>query len=125
MASDLGSPNPFDLDVVSTHQQARMEQTQAQVNEVVEIMKANVSKVMERDTKLDELDAQAHELSTSAQVFEVQSRKVRRKMWWRNLKFTITLGLVVLILIIIIAIWIDSKANKGNPKDERPATPSS
>lgn len=36
--------------------QRRLQQTQAQVDEVVDIMKTNVDKVLERDQKLSELD---------------------------------------------------------------------
>ncbi|VDQ14934.1 unnamed protein product, partial [Trichobilharzia regenti] len=34
----------------------RLQQTQAQVNEVVDIMRVNVDKVLERDKNLSELD---------------------------------------------------------------------
>ncbi|CAB3364475.1 Hypothetical predicted protein [Cloeon dipterum] len=39
----------------------RLQQTQAQVDEVVDIMRDNVQKVLERDTKLSELDNRAGE----------------------------------------------------------------
>lgn len=41
--------------------QKRLQQTQAQVDEVVDIMKTNVEKVLERDQKLSELDDRAGE----------------------------------------------------------------
>lgn len=37
----------------------RLQQTQAQVNEVVGIMRVNVDKVLERDKNLSELDGRA------------------------------------------------------------------
>nr|AAX30364.2 SJCHGC03099 protein [Schistosoma japonicum] len=37
----------------------RLQQTQAQVNEVVDIMRVNVDKVLERDKNLSELDGRA------------------------------------------------------------------
>lgn len=37
----------------------RFQQTQAQVNEVVDIMRANVDKVLERDKNLSQLDGRA------------------------------------------------------------------
>jgi vesicle-associated membrane protein 2 len=40
----------------------RLQQTQAQVDEVVGIMKVNVEKVLERDTKLSQLDDRADAL---------------------------------------------------------------
>lgn len=42
--------------------QKRLQQTQAQVDEVVDIMKTNVEKVLERDQKLSELDDRAGDL---------------------------------------------------------------
>lgn len=41
----------------------RFQQTQAQVDEVVGIMRTNVEKVLERDTKLSELVSHDHPLS--------------------------------------------------------------
>ncbi|RDD44084.1 Vesicle-associated membrane protein 2 [Trichoplax sp. H2] len=40
-------------------QSKRLQQTQAQVDEVVDIMRVNVDKVLERDQKLSELDNRA------------------------------------------------------------------
>lgn len=40
----------------------RLQQTQAQVDEVVGIMKVNVEKVLERDSKLSQLDDRADAL---------------------------------------------------------------
>lgn len=42
--------------------QRRMAQQQAQVDEVVGIMRSNVEKVLERDSKLSELDERADAL---------------------------------------------------------------
>lgn len=47
----------------------RLQQTQAQVNEVVGIMRVNVEKVLERDQKLSELDQRVSESSLSGAVF--------------------------------------------------------
>ena len=44
----------------------RLQQTQAQVDEVVDIMRVNVDKVLERDQKLSELDDRAGESTWTA-----------------------------------------------------------
>ncbi|XP_076315278.1 neuronal synaptobrevin-like isoform X4 [Tachypleus tridentatus] len=74
-------PNP-------QHQAAskRVQQTQAQVDEVVDIMKTNVEKVLERDNKLSELDDRADALQQGASQFEQQAGKLKRKFWWKNCK---------------------------------------
>ncbi|XP_003373227.1 vesicle-associated membrane protein 3 [Trichinella spiralis] len=51
-------------------QSKRLQQTQAQVDEVVGIMKVNVEKVLERDAKLSQLDDRADALQEGASQFE-------------------------------------------------------
>ena len=47
-------------------------QAQAQVGEVVDIMRVNVEKVLERDSKLSELDQRADNLQEGASQFQTQ-----------------------------------------------------
>ena len=49
-----------------------MEAAQAQVGEVVDIMRVNVEKVLERDSKLSELDQRADNLQEGASQFQTQ-----------------------------------------------------
>nr|XP_020013836.1 vesicle-associated membrane protein 1 isoform X2 [Castor canadensis] len=65
----------------------RLQQTQAQVEEVVDIMRVNVDKVLERDQKLSELDDRADALQAGASQFESSAAKLKRKYWWKNCKF--------------------------------------
>lgn len=56
------------------------------VVQVVDIMKTNVEKVLERDQKLSELDDRADALQQGASQFEQQAGKLKRKFWLQNLK---------------------------------------
>ncbi|XP_064214510.1 neuronal synaptobrevin isoform X2 [Tribolium castaneum] len=82
--------------------QRRLQQTQAQVDEVVDIMKTNVEKVLERDQKLSELDDRADALQQGASQFEQQAGKLKRKFWLQNLKMMIIMGIIGLVILIII-----------------------
>ncbi|XP_028130825.1 vesicle-associated membrane protein 2 isoform X3 [Diabrotica virgifera virgifera] len=82
--------------------QRRLQQTQAQVDEVVDIMKTNVEKVLERDQKLSELDDRADALQQGASQFEQQAGKLKRKFWLQNLKMMIIMGVIGLVILIII-----------------------
>ncbi|XP_066144238.1 vesicle-associated membrane protein 2 isoform X2 [Euwallacea fornicatus] len=82
--------------------QKRLQQTQAQVDEVVDIMKTNVEKVLERDQKLSELDDRADALQQGASQFEQQAGKLKRKFWLQNLKMMIIMGVIGLVILIII-----------------------
>eukprot|EP00088_Acartia_fossae_P018556 TRINITY_DN2072_c0_g1_i10.p1 TRINITY_DN2072_c0_g1~~TRINITY_DN2072_c0_g1_i10.p1 ORF type:complete len:105 (+),score=44.38 TRINITY_DN2072_c0_g1_i10:58-372(+) len=86
----------------------RLQQAQQQVGEVVDIMRVNVEKVLERDTKLSELDQRADNLQEGASQFQTQANRLKRKYWWQNLKFMIIIGIVVAILLIIIIVWASS-----------------
>lgn len=54
--------------------------------QVVDIMRTNVEKVLERDAKLSELDDRADALQQGASQFEQQAGKLKRKFWLQNLK---------------------------------------
>jgi t-SNARE complex subunit (syntaxin) len=80
----------------------RLQQAQAQVGEVVDIMRVNVEKVLERDQKLSELDRRADDLQEGASQFQQQAGKLKRKAWWENVKMWIIIGVILLVVILII-----------------------
>ncbi|VDK39682.1 unnamed protein product [Taenia asiatica] len=84
----------------------RFQQTQAQVNEVVDIMRVNMEKVLERDAKLAQLDDRADALQAGASQFEASAGKLKNKYWWKNMKMTLALGVVGLVLLIALGWYI-------------------
>ncbi|XP_072509831.1 vesicle-associated membrane protein 1 isoform X3 [Notamacropus eugenii] len=91
-----GGPPP------NTTSNRRLQQTQAQVEEVVDIIRVNVDKVLERDQKLSELDDRADALQAGASQFESSAAKLKRKYWWKNCKMMIMLGAICAIIVVII-----------------------
>ncbi|XP_059615820.1 synaptobrevin-1 isoform X2 [Phlebotomus argentipes] len=99
----------------------RLQQTQAQVDEVVGIMRVNVEKVLERDQKLSELDQRADALQHGASQFEQQAGKLKRKHWWANIKMMIIMGVIgVVLLIIIIVSLLPSSSSTNAPIESAP-----
>ncbi|XP_055704395.1 synaptobrevin-1 isoform X2 [Phlebotomus papatasi] len=101
----------------------RLQQTQAQVDEVVGIMRVNVEKVLERDQKLSELDQRADALQHGASQFEQQAGKLKRKHWWANIKMMIIMGVIGVVLLIIIIVSLlpsSSNTNANAPIDSAP-----
>ncbi|XP_074890599.1 vesicle-associated membrane protein 1 isoform X3 [Buteo buteo] len=80
----------------------RLQQTQAQVKEVVDIMCVNVDKVLQRDEKLSELDDRADALQAGASQFESSAAKLKRKYWWKNCKMMIMMGVIGAIVVAVI-----------------------
>uniref|UniRef100_A0A5K3EXN4 V-SNARE coiled-coil homology domain-containing protein n=1 Tax=Mesocestoides corti TaxID=53468 RepID=A0A5K3EXN4_MESCO len=98
----------------------RFQQTQAQVNEVVDIMRVNMEKVLERDAKLAQLDDRADALQAGASQFEASAGKLKNKYWWKNMKMTLALGIVGLILVIALGWYIFGGKTEAA---EQPSTP--
>ncbi|XP_028283580.1 uncharacterized protein LOC114449909 [Parambassis ranga] len=83
----------------------RLQQTQAQVDEVVDIMRVNVDKVLERDQKLSELDDRADALQAGASQFESSAAKLKNKYWWKNCKMMIIMAVVGVIFVGVIFLY--------------------
>jgi len=86
-------------------QSKRLQQTQAQVDEVSGIMRQNIDRVLERDVRLSSLENRADALQEGASQFEKSAATLKRKYWWKNIKMMIIIGAIVLIIIIIIVVW--------------------
>jgi len=96
---------PYFLIISSTEQnetQKNLEQTKAKVDEVVDIMRQNVNKIVDRGTNLEEVDQRSEALRQSALQFQGHSEKLQRKHWLANVKMRIALGVVAVVLIILI-----------------------
>ncbi|KAK5852253.1 hypothetical protein PBY51_023737 [Eleginops maclovinus] len=84
---------------------AKMDQVQSQVNEVKVILKDNISKVLERGDRLDDLIGKTDDLQASADSFQRTSTRVARKYWWKNIKMMIIIGVIVLIIVVLIILF--------------------
>ena len=82
-------------------------------------MRSNVNKVLERDVKLGELDARAENLEAASNSFATSAKRVRKKMWWENLKMKLIIGGVILAILIIIITIIAVKVCDSITTDEK------
>lgn len=100
---EKGPEEPEDPDAPKVSQnvlvaQRRMQQTKAQVDEVTEIMKMNVEKVLERDAMISQLDERADALQEGAEMFEKQAGALKSKFWWKNMKMIIVMVVIGVVL---------------------------
>ena len=67
-------------------------------------MKKNLESVAQRGEHIDQLQDKSENLNQSAQGFRRGANRVRKQMWWKNVKMRIWIivGIIVLLLIIII-----------------------
>ncbi|XP_060092474.1 vesicle-associated membrane protein 2-like [Heteronotia binoei] len=97
-----GGPPPPPPNLTSNR---RLQQTQAEVNQVVDILHDNMTRVIQRDEALSSLDDKADSLHESAKIFENSTTALARKYWCQNMKMMIILGLICGIAAIAIIVY--------------------
>ena len=67
-------------------------------------MRDNINKVSQRGERLDALQDKTDNLAVSAQGFRRGANRVRKQMWWKDMKMRACLiaGIIILILVIVI-----------------------
>ncbi|CAA0818658.1 Putative vesicle-associated membrane protein 726 [Striga hermonthica] len=80
----------------------QLAKVKAQVSEVKGVMMENIEKVLDRGEKIELLVDKTENLRSQAQDFRTQGTKIRRKMWYQNMKIKlIVFGIAVAIVLII------------------------
>ncbi|KAI8078941.1 synaptobrevin-domain-containing protein [Gilbertella persicaria] len=88
---------------------------QQQVDEVVGIMQENIDKVVQRGERLDDLRGKTEDLQATAGHFRRGANQVRKRMWWKDLKWKIIIAVTILVILgIIIGSIVGTQTNKGN-----------
>ncbi|KAL2827536.1 putative synaptobrevin-like protein Sybl1 [Aspergillus cavernicola] len=70
-----------------------------EIDSVRDIMTENIERVLERGERIDLLVDKTDRLGGSARDFRMRSRGLRRRMWWKNVKLMVMLGVVVIFLV--------------------------
>jgi vesicle-associated membrane protein 4 len=67
-------------------------------------MRENINKVSQRGERLDSLQDKTDNLATSAQGFRRGANRVRKAMWWKDMRMRICIVVGVLILLLLIIV---------------------
>ncbi|KNC73283.1 hypothetical protein SARC_14157 [Sphaeroforma arctica JP610] len=107
---DFGPILKHSLDYYSSDPAAdRLRQVRSEVDDVRKVMVQNIEKVMQRGEQIEVLVGQTDNLNQQAFQFKKKSTALKRKMWWKNTKMLILLGMVLA----IVFYWILSMACGG------------
>jgi vesicle-associated membrane protein 4 len=82
----------------------RADEILQQIDDTVGVMRDNINKVSQRGEQLDSLQDKTDNLAVSAQGFRRGANRVRKQMWWKDMKMRMCLivGIVILLVIIIV-----------------------
>ena len=80
------------------------EELKKEIDQAVGQMRNNITKVGERGERLDNLQDKTDNLATQANGFRRGANRVRKQMWWKDMKMRICIivGIIVLLVIIIV-----------------------
>lgn len=70
----------------------------------INTMRNNINMANERGERIDNLQDKTDNLAVSAQGFRRGANRVRKQMWWKDMKMRMCIiaGIIILILIIVI-----------------------
>ena len=72
---------------------------QEEIDTVKGIMTENIERVLERGERIDLLVDKTDRLGQGSRQFRVGARRLRRQMWWKNVKLMALLVVVVIFLL--------------------------
>ena len=90
-----------------SHSEERDDKIQEINNEIEktkESVHQSINLVIDRGERLDNLMDRSEHLAENASMFNRQSKRLRRKMWWKKIRMALLL-IFILFLIIMLFIW--------------------
>ncbi|KAG6908321.1 hypothetical protein DXG01_005297 [Tephrocybe rancida] len=72
---------------------------QAELAETVSIMRENIQSLSERGERLENLESRTETLVVAARGFRRSSNKVRKAMWWKDMKMRFIIALAVSVVL--------------------------
>lgn len=77
---------------------SKIAKIQSQVDEVKGVMNQNIEKAFKRGEKMETLKQTTDDLKIQANVFNVTSTDIKKKMWFENMKIKLILILLLVVL---------------------------
>ncbi|XP_033098974.1 vesicle-associated membrane protein 4-like [Anneissia japonica] len=79
-----------------------IQRAQRGVDEVVDVMRDNVAKVLDRGEQLEDLQDKSDNLAMSSMAFRVSAKGLRSHFWWQECKTRLVILVIVCIVLLVI-----------------------
>merc|ERR1711935_489462 len=100
------NPDPEQPSTSSQSYEKKLKENNDQVGEVLGIMWNNLKGIVKRGEKLEDVEKNAGILEEGAEKFKVNAKKLERKEYWKNVKYSIILAILLIVFIILIGFAI-------------------
>lgn len=84
----------------------RVRETRKQVEDIQQLMKNNIEKVIDRGDRIDHLLNRTNDLEMQSSEFHSSATQLRRQMWWENKKYWLICALITLVIIGVIVLVV-------------------
>lgn len=84
----------------------KIKKVQTEVSELKEVIINNIDKVIERGEKIEVTSEKAENLNRGAGRFKDGARNLRRKLWWKNVRYGCAIVFIIVGIITILALII-------------------
>lgn len=84
----------------------RINRLKGEMGQVRTVMIDNIDKVLERGDRLELLVDKTNTMQTNTLRFRKQTRRFRSSVWWRNVKLTILLILIILVIAYVVLAFV-------------------
>ncbi|OAY66776.1 vesicle-associated membrane protein 711-like [Ananas comosus] len=84
----------------------RVNRIRGEMSQVRNVMIENIDKVLERGDRLELLVDKTAQMQGKTIRFRKQARRFRNTVWWRNVKLTIAVIILLLIIIYVILVFV-------------------
>lgn len=84
----------------------RMNRIKGEMHQVRNVMIENIDKVLDRGERLELLVDKTSTMQGNTNRFRKQARRFRNTTWWRNVKLTIALIILILVLIYVVLAFV-------------------
>ncbi|KAK6113919.1 Synaptobrevin family protein [Brugia pahangi] len=85
---------------VTTLDSNRVQKIQRELEEVIKIVRSDIDRIIERESRLKNLTVRADEMEARAGQFSRKAIQVRRNIWWRGARLTITIVCTCMLFVV-------------------------
>eukprot|EP00930_Biecheleria_cincta_P082257 TRINITY_DN72019_c0_g1_i1.p1 TRINITY_DN72019_c0_g1~~TRINITY_DN72019_c0_g1_i1.p1 ORF type:complete len:218 (-),score=34.69 TRINITY_DN72019_c0_g1_i1:48-701(-) len=84
----------------------KMRQMEQDLEDVTDLMRDNLSKVMERGERIESLIDKTAALKSESVSFRANAKRYNDELWWRDQRGRMMLGIVTLVFFVIVTSWL-------------------
>ena len=95
MSDEDNDDKIIDVNKTSSRTDKKLSTLQNQVNDVIDDMKINIEKVVDRGQNLNDLNDRSDQLGIAGDLFSKRSRNLRKSMWLRTCRARLYLSIAI------------------------------